>query len=59
MIKHHVKEEEQPRGMFAEARKAGMDMKTLGKQLTERKSQLLSKGRLGTIVERLNEPLGD
>jgi len=26
MIKHHVKEEEQPGGMFAEARKAGMDL---------------------------------
>lgn len=59
MIGHHVKEEEQPRGMFAQARKAGMDVKALGKQLAERKSELLSKGRLGTIVERLNEPLSD
>ena len=28
MIKHHVKEEEQPGGMFAEARKSDMDLKT-------------------------------
>ncbi len=26
MIKHHVKEEEQPGGMFAEAKKSGMDL---------------------------------
>ena len=26
MIKHHVKEEEQPGGMFAEARKSDMDL---------------------------------
>ena len=37
MIKHHVKEEEQPGGMFAEARKCGMDLKELGAQLKARK----------------------
>ena len=30
MIKHHVKEEEQPGGMFAEARKSDMDLDALG-----------------------------
>ena len=30
MIKHHVKEEEQPGGMFAEARKSDMDLDDLG-----------------------------
>ena len=40
MIKHHVMEEEGAGGMFAEARKAGMDLKALGEQLANRKSDL-------------------
>lgn len=40
MIKHHVKEEEQPRGMFAEARKSDMDLNQLGQELKARKLQL-------------------
>jgi hemerythrin superfamily protein len=42
MIKHHVKEEEKPGGMFAQARKAKMDLATLGTRVAERKSQLES-----------------
>ena len=42
MIKHHVKEEEKPGGMFVEARKAKMDLAALGARLAERKSQLES-----------------
>jgi hypothetical protein len=42
MIKHHVKEEEQPDGMFAEARAAKkLDLQALGQQLYDRKQQLL------------------
>jgi len=40
MIKHHVKEEEQPGGMFAEAKKANMDLQALGEQLSARKQEL-------------------
>lgn len=40
MIKHHVKEEEQPGGMFAEARKSDMDLDLLGQRMTARKAQL-------------------
>jgi hemerythrin superfamily protein len=40
MIKHHVKEEEKPGGMFAEARKSEMDLDALGEQLAQRKSEL-------------------
>jgi hemerythrin superfamily protein len=40
MIKHHVKEEEQPGGMFAEARKSDMDLDALGEQLAQRKAEL-------------------
>ena len=42
MIKHHVKEEEQRGGMFAEARDSNMDLKTLGEQLAVRKSELMA-----------------
>lgn len=42
MIKHHVKEEEQPNGMFAEAKRSKMDLKALGAQMFERKSELMA-----------------
>ncbi len=40
MIKHHVKEEEQPGGMFAEARKSEMDLDALGEEMAARKQEL-------------------
>ncbi|HEX3666808.1 MAG TPA: hemerythrin domain-containing protein [Rhizomicrobium sp.] len=41
MIKHHVKEEEKKQGnMFAQAKKAGVDTKTLGLRLAEEKKRL-------------------
>ena len=40
MIKHHVKEEEQPDGMFAKARKSEMDLDALGEQMATRKAEL-------------------
>jgi hemerythrin superfamily protein len=45
MIKHHVKEEEQPGGMFAEARKSDMDLKELGQQLLARKQELQARDK--------------
>jgi hemerythrin superfamily protein len=45
MIKHHVKEEEQPGGMFAEARKSDMDLASLGEQLQARKKELQSQAQ--------------
>ena len=42
MIKHHVKEEEQPGGMFAEARKSEMDLDALGEKMAARKAELES-----------------
>jgi hypothetical protein len=44
MIKHHVKEEEQRDGMFAEARKSDLDLKALGEQLAARKRELMQAG---------------
>jgi hemerythrin superfamily protein len=45
MIKHHVKEEERPGGMFAEAKKSSMDLPALGEQLLARKKELLGQVR--------------
>ena len=44
MIKHHVKEEEQPGGMFAEARDSDMDLGALGEQLAAKKAELEGEG---------------
>ncbi|MEO7240035.1 MAG: hemerythrin domain-containing protein [Sphingomicrobium sp.] len=42
-IEHHVEEEEKRmEGMFAQARKAGLDMDALGEQLAQRKQELVS-----------------
>jgi hypothetical protein len=58
MIKHHVKEEEQPGGMFAEARKSEMDLDGLGKQLRNRKNELMNgSGRASGDRRRLMESL--
>src|SRR6202046_405324 len=45
MIKHHVKEEEQPGGMFAEAKKSDMDLRALADQLLARKRELQSAAK--------------
>ncbi|NOT39997.1 MAG: hemerythrin domain-containing protein [Alphaproteobacteria bacterium] len=42
MIKHHVKEEEQPGGLFAQVKKADIDLDALGARMAERK-QVLKK----------------
>jgi hypothetical protein len=43
MIKHHVKEEEERGGLFAQAKKAGLDMEALGKRLANEKKILTAK----------------
>jgi hemerythrin superfamily protein len=53
MIKHHVKEEEKPGGMFAEARKSEMDLDDIGEQLKERKAQLKNGGSRKGMLETL------
>jgi hypothetical protein len=42
-IKHHVKEEEQPGGMFAQARKSDMDLVLVGRRMRVRKKELLAR----------------
>jgi hypothetical protein len=39
-IEHHIKEEEGPNGIFAQARKGDLDMQRLGERLAERKKEL-------------------
>jgi hemerythrin superfamily protein len=59
-IEHHVEEEEKRmEGMFAQARKAGLDMDALGERLLARKTELLAtykasglpKPELSTMTE--------
>lgn len=45
MIKHHVKEEEQRDGIFAKAKKAGLDLKELGAALKARKDELMKASK--------------
>lgn len=40
MIKHHVKEEEQRDGMFAQVKQGDIDLDALGEQLAQRKADL-------------------
>lgn len=42
-IKHHVKEEEQRDGMFAQAKKAGLDLEALGEEMAARKAELMKQ----------------
>ena len=52
MIKHHVKEEEQRDGMFAEARQSEMDLKALGEQMAARKAELMGAADSGRASRR-------
>ena len=56
MIKHHVKEEEQPGGMFAEARRSDMDLESLGAQLQARKQELQNGENRWERVAELIQP---
>ena len=42
-IEHHIKEEEGPGGIFAQARKGKLDMSAIGEQLAERKKELTQR----------------
>lgn len=43
MIKHHVHEEEQRNGMFAQAKRGGADLKALGEELVAKKDELMAQ----------------
>jgi hypothetical protein len=42
-IKHHVKEEEQPGGIFAQAKKGDEDLEAMGARLKARKDELMGQ----------------
>lgn len=42
-IKHHVKEEEQPGGLFAQAKKGDEDLEAMGERLKVRKEELTTE----------------
>jgi hemerythrin superfamily protein len=44
-IRHHVREEEQPGGIFAQAKKGDQDLDAIGERLKARKAQLEEKLR--------------
>lgn len=49
-IDHHVQEEERRMdGLFAQARKAGLDMDSLGEQLAARKAELMEQAERGEL----------
>ena len=50
-VKHHVKEEEKE--MFPKVKKLGLDLKSLGAQMKERKTALMEE--MGVAVEELTE----
>ena len=42
-IKHHVKEEEQPGGIFAQAKRGDDDLNAMGERMKERKAELMAE----------------
>jgi hemerythrin superfamily protein len=51
-IEHHVEEEEKRlEGLFAQSRKAGLDMDALGEQLAARKLELTEQFKAGGVPE--------
>jgi len=51
-IKHHVKEEEKPRsGVFAEAKRKGVDLEGIGEQLKSRKQELMEQAESGDLPD--------
>lgn len=46
-IKHHVKEEEQPGGIFAQAKKGDEDLEAMGERMKARKEELMAEMSAG------------
>ncbi|HEV8407549.1 MAG TPA: hemerythrin domain-containing protein, partial [Sphingomicrobium sp.] len=42
-IEHHIKEEEETGGIFAQARKGGLDMEAIGERMAERSKDLTER----------------
>lgn len=48
MIRHHVREEEKPGGLFAEARRSAMDLDDMGRRLAVRRKDIEQTGVAGS-----------
>jgi galactokinase len=57
MIKHHVKEEEQRGGMFAQAKESDVDMKAMGELLAARKAELKAEYESAGIPPQLTRSM--
>jgi hemerythrin superfamily protein len=55
IVKYHFKEEEARKGMFAKARASEMDLIALGKEISNRKEELMAEARAsrGTVYRSL------
>jgi hemerythrin superfamily protein len=51
MIRHHVEEEEKRGGMFSKAQSSSMDLEELGRELKERKLELMGESAEGSDEE--------
>jgi hemerythrin superfamily protein len=51
-IKHHVKEEEHPGGMFSQAKKGDRDLEEMGQRLKARKEELMAEMGSGAAKSR-------
>jgi hemerythrin superfamily protein len=56
MIRHHVNEEEQRGGMFSKAQSSDMDLEELGRQLRERKLEVLGEAAEDMTANRRRPP---
>jgi hemerythrin superfamily protein len=52
MIRHHVNEEEKRGGMFSKAQQSSMDLQALGRELKERKLELMGESMEGSDDEQ-------
>jgi hemerythrin superfamily protein len=57
-IKHHVREEEQRDGMFAQAKKADVDLKELGRQMAARKAELMEQAKAAGLPPAVPQTVG-
>ena len=50
-VEHHIKEEEGPNGIFAQARKGDLDLQAIGERLAQRKKELTERYKSDGLPE--------
>jgi hemerythrin superfamily protein len=56
MVRHHVNEEEKRGGMFSKAQSSDMDLAELGRQLRERKLEIMGEGSMEGMTSGRRPP---